>query len=161
MHRARAKKRFGEAFFSKANHFGTPIFNMNVDRTVDQPTFWEFVQYVKENPAGNEHWTPVYHYCDPCTFKYEIIAHFEHLGGEDDEGHLLSMTIAPKNHTLKSQARRNAHKGTLIEEVHEFNEGRGIKGFADLITIREVPYFPNYRYEPNVDGEGGPKILIF
>ena len=33
----------------------------------------------------------------------------------------------------------------------------GIKGFADLITIREVPYFPNYRYEPNVDGEGGPK----
>ena len=58
MHRERAKKRFGEAFFSKANHFGTPIFNMNVDRTLDQPTFWEFVQYVMEKPTGNEHWAP-------------------------------------------------------------------------------------------------------
>ena len=117
MHRERAKKRFGEAFFSKANHFGTPIFNMNVDRTLDQPTFWEFVQHVKEKPTGNEHWAPVYQYCDPCTFKYETIAHFEKLGGEGNEGHLLSMTIAPNNHTLKSQARRNAHKGTLIDEV--------------------------------------------
>ena len=111
MHRARAKERFGEAFFSKANHFGTPIFNMNVDRTLDQPTFWEFVQYVKENPEGNEHWAPAHSYCDPCAFKYETIAYFENLGGEGNEGHLLSMTIAPKNHTLKSQARRNAHKG--------------------------------------------------
>ena len=59
-YRSRAKKRFGEAFFSKANHFGTPICNMNVDRTAEQPTFWEFVQAVKENPGGNEHWTPAY-----------------------------------------------------------------------------------------------------
>ena len=54
--RSKAKKRFGEAFFSKANHFGSPICNMNVDRTVEQPTFWEFVQAVKENPGMVARW---------------------------------------------------------------------------------------------------------
>ena len=63
---------------------------MEIDRTAEQPTFWEFVQAVKENPGGNEHWTPAYQYCDPCAFKYETIAHFEHLGGDGNEDHFLT-----------------------------------------------------------------------
>ena len=125
MHRTRAKKRFGESFFSKANNFGTIFSDMRIDRTLEQPTFWEFVQSVKENPTGNEHWSPIHYYCDPCTFKYETIAQFEHLGFE---GHLLSMTIAPKNHSLKFQARSNIHKGTCIDEVRECTKEWGYEG---------------------------------
>ena len=36
----------------------------------------------------------------------------------------------------------------------------GMKGLADL--VREVPYFSNYRYEPNVDkGKGVQNLKYF
>ena len=57
--RKEAKKRFGQAFFSKTNNYGTPI-KKRVDRTEEQPTFWEFVQHVKQRPSSNPHWAPVY-----------------------------------------------------------------------------------------------------
>ena len=50
------------------------------------------------NPGANEHWAPAYQYCDPCAFKYETIAHFEHLGSDGgNEDQFLAMTVAPKN----------------------------------------------------------------
>ena len=61
-YREEAKRRFGEEFFSAANNFGSPIKNTVGKRTEQLPTFWEFVQYVKEKPSGDEHWTPVHRY---------------------------------------------------------------------------------------------------
>ena len=48
-YRALAERRFGHQFFSKANHFGTPLpVRKKGHRTKELPTFWEFIQFVKD-----------------------------------------------------------------------------------------------------------------
>ena len=43
-YRSNALKRFGRDFFNEENNFGAPI--MPKRRKKEQPTFWEFVQFV-------------------------------------------------------------------------------------------------------------------
>ena len=49
-YRVAAERRFGRQFFSKANHFGAPLpVRKKGRRTAELPTFWEFIQYVKDS----------------------------------------------------------------------------------------------------------------
>ena len=47
--RAAAVRRFGREFFSRRNNFGAPLpLRKKGRRTGELPTFWEFVQFVKD-----------------------------------------------------------------------------------------------------------------
>ena len=52
-------------------------------RTGDEPTFWEFVQYVIRRPTGDEHWTPISRLCSPCHINYKYIIKFEQMRQEE------------------------------------------------------------------------------
>jgi hypothetical protein len=45
-YRKRALEKFGAEFFSEKNYFGCPVPPKGLRRK-DMPTFWEFVQYIR------------------------------------------------------------------------------------------------------------------
>ena len=47
-YRVAAVRRFGKEFFSRRNNFGAPLPLSKGRRTEELPTFWEFVQFVKD-----------------------------------------------------------------------------------------------------------------
>ena len=48
-YRAAALERFSREFFSRSNNFGAPLpVRKKGRRTEELPTFWEFIQYVKD-----------------------------------------------------------------------------------------------------------------
>ncbi|KAG5882369.1 hypothetical protein JTB14_036293 [Gonioctena quinquepunctata] len=57
-------------------------------------TFREFVHYLlKEGVTTNEHWTPIYDLCLPCSLNYTFIGHYEAIS--QDVKTVLSMVEAP------------------------------------------------------------------
>lgn len=57
-------------------------------------TFREFIRYlIKEGVLSNEHWTPVYELCLPCTLNYTFVSHYETI--LDDAATILNMVNAP------------------------------------------------------------------
>ncbi|XP_074034605.1 carbohydrate sulfotransferase 11 isoform X2 [Leptinotarsa decemlineata] len=57
-------------------------------------TFREFVLYLlKEGAFSNEHWTPIYNLCLPCSLNYTFIGHYETIS--EDAKTILNMVGAP------------------------------------------------------------------
>ena len=54
-------------------------------KTSKEPTFWEFVQFVLQNPGGDDHWKPYSQTCAVCTLHYRFIIKFERLEEEERE----------------------------------------------------------------------------
>ncbi|XP_056638478.1 carbohydrate sulfotransferase 11 [Diorhabda sublineata] len=58
-------------------------------------TFREFIQYlIDEGVFSNEHWTPIYNLCLPCTLNYTFISHYETI--TEDSSTILRMVNAPR-----------------------------------------------------------------
>lgn len=59
-----------------------------------RPSFSEFVRYIiKEGLRENEHWTPIYDLCHPCSINYTFVGRYETLG--QDSTTILDMIGAP------------------------------------------------------------------
>ncbi|KAJ8956324.1 hypothetical protein NQ318_015062 [Aromia moschata] len=68
-------------------------------------TFREFVRYLlKEGAKTNEHWTPLYDLCLPCSLNYTFVGHYETLS--EDARTVLDMVGAP---SIVFPATRNGH----------------------------------------------------
>ncbi len=86
--RPAAKEKFGEKFFSAANHFGSPMLESQTglrgNRTKYHPTFWEFVQLLKTHMPNqmDDHWRPVFHHCLLCKVNYSHVFKYENLEEE-------------------------------------------------------------------------------
>ena len=96
-YRAAALDKFGESFFNKSNNYGTPVMPARNKRTANMPSFWEFVQYVKDTrpvEAMDEHWCPVSVFCSPCQIRYDYVVKFESLA---EEGPFINSVLSPKN----------------------------------------------------------------
>lgn len=73
------------------NQFYKPLANYIVDKYRSEedkirlpnkgPTFKEFIQFLikshRNNETFNEHWSPIYQFCTPCTVNFTIIAKVE------------------------------------------------------------------------------------
>ncbi|XP_066144298.1 carbohydrate sulfotransferase 11-like isoform X2 [Euwallacea fornicatus] len=60
----------------------------------DSVSFTEFVTYLlNEGVDTNEHWTPIYDLCLPCSLNYTFIGHYETLS--QDAKTILDMVGAP------------------------------------------------------------------
>ena len=98
------------------------------------PSFWEFVQYLKEvkKEEMDQHWMPVAGYCDPCKFQYKIIVKFEHL---DREGVCLNRILNPGkilNHGKKYHVMGGGNQG---EHIH--------RGEIVYVNLKESWVSPN------------------
>ena len=82
--RANYLQKFGANNLSKENKFGAIIPNEvhKCVRTAALPTFWEFIQWFlrDKNYLRNEHWAPVYDFCQICHTEYDYIFKFEEFG---------------------------------------------------------------------------------
>ncbi|CAG9862330.1 unnamed protein product [Phyllotreta striolata] len=68
--------------------------SMFADSGSDFVTFREFIQYlIKEGVRSNEHWTPIYDLCLPCSLDYNFISRYETI--PDDASTILNMVNAP------------------------------------------------------------------
>ncbi|KAJ8972123.1 hypothetical protein NQ314_000349 [Rhamnusium bicolor] len=57
-------------------------------------TFREFIHFLlQEGVTTNEHWTPIFNLCRPCTLNYTFIGHYESLS--EDSKTVLDMVRAP------------------------------------------------------------------
>lgn len=112
--REKALQHLGKDFFSSDNNFGAPI-KVNGNRTVDLPTFWEFVQYVKKTPHQrmDEHWRPANNYCSLCTISYDYYIKFENF---DEEGKYLKTLLEPLNGIDSSELALNVNPTGLKKE---------------------------------------------
>jgi len=96
--RESALEKFGEAYFSAENNFGAPFApeSGNV-RTVDHPSWWEFVQWLIANKPYperlDEHWRPFSLHCAVCSLPYNYIIKFENLW-EEERGLFEEMGVA-------------------------------------------------------------------
>ncbi|XP_024873918.1 carbohydrate sulfotransferase 11-like isoform X1 [Temnothorax curvispinosus] len=64
-------KRFGRRIVLKYRRSG------NTTRL--EPTFAEFLRFIVSEKYFDEHWTPYYRTCEPCTIHYDYILKFETL----------------------------------------------------------------------------------
>ena len=87
------------------------------------PIFWEFVQYIKRNPASEIEWAPVHLFCGPCKIEYETIGHVEHQQHSNEEN-FLAEAIAPPNHTTS--------KSNDMEDSHSHREPMSAEDLAKL-----------------------------
>jgi len=96
--REAATEKFGENYFSAENHFGAPFAPKSGHvRTVEHPSWWEFVQWLianKKYPERfDEHWKPFSLHCAVCSLPYNYILKFENLW-EEEEGLFEEMGVA-------------------------------------------------------------------
>nr|CAI5818783.1 unnamed protein product [Callosobruchus analis] len=60
----------------------------------DNVTFREFIRYLLlEGATSNEHWTPIYNLCHPCSFNYSFVGQYETIS--EDAKTVLAMVNAP------------------------------------------------------------------
>ncbi|XP_011866721.1 PREDICTED: carbohydrate sulfotransferase 9-like isoform X2 [Vollenhovia emeryi] len=65
-------KRFGRRIVFKYRKSGNTTSRL-------EPTFAEFLQFIVSEKYFDEHWTPYYRTCEPCTINYDYILKFETL----------------------------------------------------------------------------------
>ncbi|XP_018324385.1 carbohydrate sulfotransferase 11-like [Agrilus planipennis] len=85
------------------------------------PTFFQFITYVirmaKIN-RFNEHWEPVWSFCTPCFFEFDVIAHVETL--QEDADYLIKH--AKLEDVIKPQWRHKSASQTKDEAKKYFSE---------------------------------------
>jgi len=83
-HRTSYLHRFNQTSLDKIHHYGAPY---SVVRTDTMPTWWEFVQWLLSSATKahrwDNHWMPTWSQCSPCTFRPNVILHFENLSEEE------------------------------------------------------------------------------
>jgi len=127
-YRQDAVRRFGEAFFSAENNFGAPL-PVQGHRQARQPSFWEFVQYVKRSPINrmDEHWRPMSSWCSPCLVPYANVIKFERL--EEEGRHLKRLIDAEKSQKEEKWANPNL-TGMKLEDL--------TKTYFSMLTKEDV-----------------------
>jgi len=134
-YREKAIQKFSSSYFSKSNNSGSPIPPSEpFTRTADLPSWWEFVQYVKDTPPGNhdEHWKPVSLYCTPCAYSFNYILHFENI--QQEEKHLLS-EIDQSNSTKQEWKNRNRADITNEQLIEKYFSQLDNDDILDLYEI--------------------------
>lgn len=83
-HRTSYLHRFNQTSLDKDHNYGAPY---SVIRSNEMPTWWEFVQWLLSTSSRahkwDNHWMPTWSQCSPCTFRPNVILHFENLAEEE------------------------------------------------------------------------------
>lgn len=125
--RDEALKRFGVDFFSPGNHLGAPVAPKR-PRSVRQPTFWEFVQFILTNQPTrmDEHWTPMSIYCPICRLPFNHILHLESI---QEEEAAFKAKVAPDKEMLK------LHKNHKKEKI---DQDTLVAKYFDLLSAEDI-----------------------
>lgn len=114
-YRPAAVARFSEQYFSSENNYGSPLPVHGTFRTVDLPSWWEFIQYIIEtSPVRyDEHWKPISLYCSVCSFTFNYILHFENIIEEEK---MFGLELSKPNLIQDNWENRN-DEGFKKEEI--------------------------------------------
>ena len=94
-YREEGLRKFGKEFYIRNKGAPFPV----PGRTIDQPTFWEFVQGITRLGLVDRHWNPVYLHCNLCHTTYHFILKLETLA-EDEEKMFKIMRFPANLHHL-------------------------------------------------------------
>ena len=126
--------KFGEEYLSKVNNYGAPIpvqdghYKMN--RSSLLPTFWEFVQYVKDTDpeSMDEHWKPMHLFCPICDVDFGYILKFENVA---TEGKYLMNILSPS-------AKQNLLDKVNVNHPKKINEMDLVAIYFNLLSESDI-----------------------
>lgn len=80
-YRREGLERFGEGFYEL--NLGAPVAVRG--RTLNEPTFWEFVQAIIREGVNDRHWNPYHLHCNLCHVQFDYIVKLENIVEEERE----------------------------------------------------------------------------
>ena len=80
-YRREGLERFGEGFYE--SNSGAPVSVRG--RTLNEPTFWEFVQAIIREGVNDRHWNPYHLHCNLCHVEFNFIVKLENIVEEEKE----------------------------------------------------------------------------
>jgi len=131
-----ALQKFGSEYFSAENNFGAPhVKKPGSIRTLEHPSWWEFVQWLIANKLHperfDEHWQPYSIHCAVCSLPYNYILKFENLL-EEEQGLFEIMGIADQ------VPHEWMNKGVGIDEENVVSEYLALLGEEELNQLEEI-----------------------
>ena len=137
LYREKAKRLFGERYFTKEYNYGARIMVESPGRREEEdnlPIFWEFAQYIINTHKDDEYWRPIYRQCPMCSVKYNYVLKKETLHEEEAE-------------FFKKFGWHNMLKPAQ-KETYENNSTRIMELYLDDLTDDEVvKLYEVYKYD--------------
>ena len=154
-------KQFSEEYLSESNNYGAPVPVVKKTNTTDrsplQPTFWEFVQFVKDTKPMlmDEHWKPMHLFCPVCDIDFAYVLKFENI---PEEGKFLRKVLNPfddRRHLLRKVNKNHPMQMNETALVSVYFDMLSESDVEELFKIYELD-FRMYGYEFEFKGKVYP-----
>ena len=111
-------------------------------KSYEEPTFTEFVRYIlDESRAGNrldEHWAPVYSFCNPCQLNFTHIIKFETF--DRDTSIVLEKAHMSQYLPASGTVQENVSKGKSISLVNKYLNELPLELQKELYDMYEIDF---------------------